>query len=254
MRYDLHMNSSGDGHDNSDDPFGSDDNNGGNVIEFKVPRKKAAQAENPKKDQEKESSEPLLNIPTYSKYMLGLFIGIHLIVFFGLSEQLRHSTFIHLGFIPGRFTGEALFEPLALLTPFSHMLLHGSWLHLAMNGVMLLAFGSGIERWLGGQKMLLLFVFSGLIGVAAHFTLNYSSIQPVVGASGGISGLFAAALIMINRMQGGAGKIWPFILLWIGISVLFGFMGSPDGGDVAWAAHIGGFLGGFAVLKWMKVF
>lgn len=245
------MNSQGDGHDKSDDSLGSDEDNGGNVVEFKVPRKKA---EKPDANKNSEPSEPLINMPPYSKYMLGVFVLIHLVVTFALSEQLRHSTFIHFGFIPGRFTGEALFEPLALITPLTHMLFHGGWFHFTINCLMLLAFGSGIERWLGGKKMLLVFILSGLFGVVLHFALYYDSIYPTIGASGGISGLFAAALIMLKRMHGGAYKIWPFVALWIGISVVFGFMGSPDGNAVAWAAHVGGFIGGFIVLKWMKVF
>lgn len=235
------MTSGGDGHDTSDDSLGNDDN----VIPLKVPRTKNKEPKPP--------SEPLLNLPPCTQYILGIIVLIHLVVTFALDDDLRHWVLIHLGFIPGRFTGEALFEPLALITPLTHMLLHGSWLHIAMNSVMLLAFGSGVERWLGPRKMLILFLLSGLFGLCAHFALNHGSIYPVIGASGGISGLFAAALIMINRMQGGMNKIWPFVLLWIGISVVFGFVGSSDGGEIAWAAHVGGFLGGLAVMRFMRV-
>lgn len=244
MRYEVKMISSGDGHDDSDDPLGDDSN----VIPLKVPRTKDKKEKPPK-----EPSEPMFNMPPYTKYILGILVGIHIVVAVLLNKDMTHWVMLHLGFIPGRFTGAALFEPLALITPFTHMVLHGSWLHIAMNGVMLLAFGSGIERWMGGKKMMMLFVISGFFGLAAHFALNFNSIYPVVGASGGISGLFAAALIMINKMQGGVQKIWPFVLLWIGISVVFGFMGSPDGGQVAWAAHIGGFLGGFVVMRFMRI-
>lgn len=199
--------------------------------------------------------EPLINIPPFTKYMLGIMIGIHIIVTYVLSDAQSQWVYIHLGLIPGRFTGAALFEPLALLTPFTHMFIHGSWLHIAMNAVMLLAFGAGIEKWIGGKKMIAFFVLCGLFGVATHFALNFNSYHPVIGASGGLSGLFAAALVMLNRRNMGmTGKygFLPLIVLWVGISVLFGMMGSPDGGQIAWAAHVGGFLGGFAVLKWMK--
>lgn len=240
------MTSSGDGQDH-DNSFGKTDN----VIPLKVPRKKEAPTKNiaPPK-------EPFINLPPYTKYLLLLIIVPHIIINFLLTDAQAHWVFIHLGFIPGRFTGEALFEPIALLTPFTHMLLHGSWLHIAMNAVMLLAFGSGVERWLGGKRMIVFFLICGFFGVAAHFALNFYSIQPVIGASGGLSGLFAAALIMINRQHGGlTGKygMWPFIILWIGISIAFGLIGSPDGSEIAWAAHVGGFLGGFLVLKLTKV-
>lgn len=256
------MTSGGDGHDNDgNNPWAKDKNS--NVIHLKVPRQKQ---DTPKSDTTRteikdditslKKSEPLINIPPITKYMLGLFIGIHLIITYVLKSEMPHWVIIHLGFIPGRFTGQALFEPLMFLTPLTHMLLHGGWIHLAMNSVMLLAFGSGIERWIGGRKMILFFVLTGLFGVAAHFALNPFSIAPVIGASGGLSGLFALALIMLNRQNAGlTGQygMWPLILIWIGISILFGFIGSPDGSQIAWAAHVGGFLGGFAVAKFMKI-
>lgn len=255
------MTAGGDGHDNGDNPWGQNDpgDDNSNVVPLDLKRKKLKP---PKKSSQKQpqatppnNTEPLINLPPYTKYILAVMIGIHLIVTFLLNEEQAYWVFIHLGFIPGRFTGEALFEPLALLTPFTHMLLHGGWMHIIMNTVMLLAFGSGVERWLGGKKMIAFFIMCGLFGVIAHFALNYNSIAPVIGASGGLSGLFAAAIIMLNRKHGNmTGKygMWPFILLWIGISVLFGSMGAPDGSQIAWAAHVGGFLGGFAVLKWMR--
>lgn len=202
------------------------------------------------------TTPPLFNIPPYTKYMLIVMVSIHLIVSFLLNDEQRNWVYIHLGLIPGRFTGAALFEPLALLTPFTHIFIHGSWLHIMMNAVMLLAFGAGIEKWIGGKKMIAFFILCCLFGALAHFALNFNSYQPVIGASGGISGLFAAALVMLNRrhnnMQGKYGYL-PLIAVWVGISVLFGFIGSPDGGEIAWAAHVGGFLGGFLILKWMKL-
>lgn len=265
------MTSGGDGYDDSKDSL----NNNNNVVPLKVPRQKRNTNTTKKETAETTKpaykaipkplnptangatiNEPLINLPPVTKYFLGLMVVIHLGITFLLNETQTNWLFIHLGFIPGRLTGTALFEPLVFITPLTHMFIHGSWLHIAMNGIMLLAFGSGIEKWLGGKKMLILFFISGLFGIATHFALNYDSIFPVVGASGGLSGLFAAALIMINKQQknqgGPAHKIWPFILLWIGISVIFGFIGSPDGGQIAWAAHVGGFLGGFAAMKLLK--
>ena len=249
------MHSGGDGHDDSKNPLGGD-----NVVPLKVPRKTTSSKWGNKKPsgapQPSQENEPLINLPPFTKYLLTAIIGIHIIITFLLDDAQTHWVYIHLGFIPGRFTGAALFEPLALLTPFTHMVIHGSWLHIAMNGIMLLAFGAGVEKWIGGKKMIAFFVLSGLFGLAAHFALNFSSYQPVIGASGGLSGLFAAALVMLNRRQAGmTGKygFWPLIALWVGISILFGIMGSPHGGDIAWAAHVGGFLGGFILLKWMKL-
>lgn len=238
---------------NNDDKNGQDDNK---VVEFKVRPK--TPPKQPAPQQPPSNNEQLINLPPFTKYMVAAMLGIFIITNYLLNEDQQLWTMVHLGFMPGRFTGTALFEPLALITPFTSMLLHGGWLHIGMNAVMLLAFGTGVERWLGGKKMIAFFVACALFGVAAHFVFNFHSIIPMIGASGGISGLFAAALVMLNKsnrgMTGRFGLI-PIIAIWIAISVIFGFVDSPgvDSGDIAWAAHVGGFLGGFAVLKLMKI-
>ncbi len=207
-----------------------------------------------------DKNAPMFNIPEGTKYLLFSLIGIHLIVFYLLNEDIQNWIFYHLGFVPLRFTDGSMFEPLQILTPITHMFLHGSWLHLGMNGVMLLAFGSGLEKWVGAKKMFQIFFICGLFGVAAHFIFNLNSLDPVIGASGGLSGMFAAALVMLHRqndaqggMMGGRYGMMPIIALWIGISILFGIMGSPDGSSIAWIAHIGGFLGGFAAVRFLKI-
>ncbi len=249
---------SGDGHDPEEDRLD-------NVI--KMPTlaerdKMRREAEERERQAQASAShkEQLINLPPVTKYMLGAMIAIHIGLHLLAPKEILEWTIFHLGFTPGAFTGALVFDPVYLITPFSHMALHGSWLHIGMNGVMLMAFGTGIERWIGGKRMFIFFILCGLCGAAAHFALYSDSIYPVVGASGGLSGFFAAVLIMINRgrsMEGGIGQgrygLWPFIILWIGISVIFGMMGSPDGSAVAWAAHVGGFLGGFLVLKGMRI-
>ena len=233
------------------------------VVSLEQKRKEAtrAQKEAQKKAREVQSSEPLINLPFFTKYLILVMVGIFLIFEFVLSAETQEWVFYHLGFMPARFTGAEQFEGLALLTPFTNLFLHAGWLHLIMNSVMLLAFGSGVERWMGGKKMIAFFIATGLLGVALHFVLNFESLAPVVGASGGISGLFAAALVMLSQRNAGMiGRfgLWPIIGVWVAISVLFGMIGDPQAGlepgQIAWAAHVGGFLGGFAVLKLMRIF
>lgn len=199
---------------------------------------------------------PAINLPPITKYFLTAIIGIHILISLILSVEAMEWVYVHLGFIPARFSGAAPFEPLALLTPITHMFIHGSWIHIGMNTVMMAAFGTGIERWLGGKKMMAVFFISGLIGIALQFALSPASFNPVIGASGGLSGLFAAAIIMFNKVNGSFNTkygIWPIIGIVLATYVIFGFAGSPDGNNVAWAAHIGGFLGGFAALKILKI-
>lgn len=200
---------------------------------------------------------PAINLPPVTKYFLMAIISIHILITLNLSNDiLKWTYYTYLGFIPARFSGAAPFEPLALLTPITHMFIHGSWIHIGMNTVMMAAFGTGIERWLGGKRMMAIFFISGLIGIALQFALSPNSYNPVIGASGGLSGLFAAAIIMFNKVNGSFNTkygIWPIIGVVLATYVIFGFVGSPDGNNVAWAAHIGGFLGGFVALKILKI-
>ncbi len=250
--------------DNKSDNKNKDDN----VVPFAKPKTKAepkAKKQSSQKVQTKIimpstdeiNTQPLINLPPVTKYFLGLIVAIHLIITFGLSDQTAASIYTTYGFIPAYWSGELPFKSITLITPLSHMLLHGSWLHITMNGLMLMAFGSGVERGVGAKNMIFIFIFSGLCGIGLQYALNPTSIHPIIGASGGISGLFAAAFVLISRTQKQMGapssSIWKFIAIWIGISVIFGLLGSPDGNAVAWMAHLGGFFGGFAALKILKI-
>lgn len=201
------------------------------------------------------AAEPMINMPPVTKYLIGLILGIHIVLTVIISPETRDFVIDRFGFIPERFQSGTI-DLYTLLSPVTHMLLHGGWMHVAMNVLMLAAFGSGIERWIGSKRMVVLFLVSGLFGAATHFFLNSGSSFPMIGASGGLSGLFAGALIMLSRGQremGGRFGILPFALIWIGLSIGFGMLGGPDGSLIAWAAHVGGFLGGFIVLKAMRV-
>lgn len=199
-------------------------------------------------------AEPMINMPPVTKYLLGLILLTHLVVHYALSPEQQDWVFMNLGFVPEKFNANP-FAPTVLASLFTHMFLHGGWMHVCMNLLMLAAFGSGVERWLGAKRLLILCGASALFGVAAHYLLNMESAFPMIGASGALSGLFAAAIVMLSRGQremGGRVGILPFALIWIGLSIAFGMLGGPDGSMIAWAAHVGGFLGGFLVLKFMK--
>jgi membrane associated rhomboid family serine protease len=199
-------------------------------------------------------SAPLLHIPPVTASLLALIIAVHVIITFALSSDQAFFIVSHFGFVPEKFSSGP-FDPYMIISPITHILLHGGWMHLAMNSLMFLAFGSGIERWLGSRRMLVLFFASAMFGVITHYLLNTHSPYPMIGASGGLSGFFAAAIVMINRGQrevGGRMGILPFALLWIGLSIGLGMLGGPDGNMIAWAAHVGGFIGGFIIMRLMR--
>ena len=194
---------------------------------------------------------PFINLPPATKYFLLLLLLIHAGLSLLLSQAQQDWVYTHFGFVAGAYTGHAPFTLFALAAPFTYMLLHGSWAHVLINGAMLMAFGAGVERWLGGGRMLLFGAACGLASIAVQFALNPTTLDPVIGASGALSGLFAAILVLMHE-QGltsrGRFGLWPLIILWVVVSVVFGYTGAPDGSAIAWAAHIGGFAAGFLLL------
>ena len=207
------------------------------------------------------SRQAMFNVPRLVLALIGVNVAVHLVTS-GLGQDAFMWVLIHLAFIPIRYSVEGLGGWAAWLGPFSHQFLHGGWLHLVMNMVMLAAFGSPVERIVGRRSMLVLYLLSGVLGAFTHFSLFPGSNVPVVGASGAISGLFGAVLwLMARPNQWGQRnmRFWPAALIWITISVAIGFTGMPGVGDgqIAWAAHIGGFAGGILImmvmLRWARL-
>lgn len=141
----------------------------------------------------------------------------------------------------------------------SYMGLHGSWTHLIINCLWLLAFGPIVARRFGSVLFLLFFVVCGLAAAIFYLALNWGSPVPVVGASGAISGLMAAALRMLPGQapwvtQSEAPlapllsrQILVFTAIWAAINLMTAVTGLGVGGEgalVAWQAHLGGFLAG----------
>jgi membrane associated rhomboid family serine protease len=140
-------------------------------------------------------------------------------------------------------------------TLFSSMFMHGGWMHLIGNMLYLWVFGDNIEdRW-GHMKFLVIYLICGIIASAAHIFFNLESMIPSLGASGAISGVLGAYIVMFpkNRIR---------VLIWHGIvhlpaMVVLGFwiflqfinqlgqMGqTTETAGVAYWAHIGGFIAG----------
>lgn len=201
-----------------------------------------------------DTSEPIINLPPAVKGLSFIILAI-----FGLCFVVPEETFIDIimtgGFIPARYSGGMALDLAAVTSPVTHLFLHGGFLHAAINVATLMAFGTGLERAIGAKRMLLIYFASGFSGALAHFIFFSHGQEPLIGASGAISGLFGAVLVMMHdagKTNGGAGygRLLPFIIIWVGITLFFGFTGIP-GSDapVGWAAHLGGFFGGFFLYR-----
>jgi membrane associated rhomboid family serine protease len=141
----------------------------------------------------------------------------------------------------------------------SYMGLHNDWTHLAINSLWLLAFGPIVARRFGTVLFLLFFIVCGVAGAATFLAFNWASPVPVVGASGAISGLMAAALRMLPGQRPwevpGQTPLLPllsrqlliFSAVWAAINLLAGVTGLGMGTEavaIAWQAHLGGFVAG----------
>jgi len=152
----------------------------------------------------------------------------------------------------------------AALTIFTSMFLHGSVLHIAGNMLYLWIFGNNVEDAMGHARYLLFYLVSG---VAAAMTLAFmdpSSQVPLVGASGAISGVLAAYVLLFPRARVTVIVPLGFIFLpfritaiwvvgfWFILQLLMAAATKADQPGVAWWAHVGGFLMGMLLARSMK--
>jgi membrane associated rhomboid family serine protease len=153
-----------------------------------------------------------------------------------------------------------------MVVPFvTYMALHNDYTHLLINCLWLLAFGPIVARRFGPLLFLLFFLVCGVAAAVAHLLFNWGSPEPVIGASGAISGLMAAGMRLLpTQRPAEAGETSPadaamlplfsrqillFSLIWIGLNLVVAvapgvMLGLTESGVVAWQAHIGGYVVG----------
>jgi membrane associated rhomboid family serine protease len=191
-------------------------------------------------------------------------IALNILVFLyqlSLSEVDLAQFFFDWGTVPRDISnGDQLY------TLITCMFLHGGWLHIGGNMLFLWVFGDNIEDTMGHGRFLIFYLLCGIAASALQVVIDTDSTTPMIGASGAISGVLAAYLMLYPK-----GKIRTLLLIGIPIIVLipaWGMIGywiviqfingiaslGPDtaetGGGVAYFAHIGGFLAG-AALVWI---
>ena len=243
---------------NNDSGDDSENNDGHNII--RMPSSRPSQKDKDNDNGFKitviqgqpDNPAPFINLPPLTRILVSGILAIHLVMELVFDPVQQYWVISHFGFTPAYYTGALPFGWPGVAGPVSYAFLHGGWTHLFMNGAMLMAFGAGLERWMGGRKLGAFMLLCSLISAFLHLAFNIGSDHPVIGASGAISGMFAAALVMLketrNYSTGSRYGFMPFIILWIGVSIVFGAIGGPNGESIAWAAHIGGFLAGFALI------
>jgi membrane associated rhomboid family serine protease len=182
----------------------------------------------------------------------------------------------NLGLIPGELTGQAqpgagfpMGSGLACLVDpgrapehiFTSMFLHGGWLHLIGNMWFLRLFGNNVEDSMGRLRFLAFYLVCGVAAAMAQVLSAPSSIMPMVGASGAISGVMGGYLVLYPRVRvftlvplgifvtSVALPAWAMIGYWILLQVLGGLGSTTEAGGVAFWAHVGGFAAGALLIR-----
>ncbi|HUF91259.1 MAG TPA: rhomboid family intramembrane serine protease [Candidatus Limnocylindria bacterium] len=178
------------------------------------------------------------------------------------------------GAVPCRITGACTVPgqfPSPLVTVFTSMFMHGGLLHAGGNMLYLWIFGNNVEDTLGHGRFLGFYLLSGVAAALAQTVMNPDSAIPMIGASGAVSGVLGAYLLLFPYATiltlVTFGFFFRFIHIpavvvlgfWIVLQLISGYlsasaaaMGRGEGGGVAWFAHIGGFLAGMVLLFLMR--
>jgi membrane associated rhomboid family serine protease len=226
---------------------------------------------------------PTLRRPVMTWVLLAALVAVWVVVQgAGLEEFRLAASVCNYGLVPGEITKQASVgfslpigrnmacvvdaEPINVLTPLTSMFLHGSWGHLLGNALFLWVFGNNIEDSMGPGRFLVFYILCGLAAAAAHILVDPASPVPTVGASGAISGVLGAYLVLYPRARVNMLfffviiirviplPAWVVLIWWFALQVLQGLpqlsslRPEVSGGVAVWA-HVGGFIAGVVLIK-----
>ncbi len=202
---------------------------------------------------------------TFPFVTLGL-IAINILVFvyeFNLGTRLE-KVIMHFAVIPYDVT-HRIIDPQVVFTLFSALFFHGGLAHIIGNMLYLWVFGNNIEDRLGHLRFIIFYFACGIFATIGHIIFAVNSKTPLIGASGAISGVLGAYLILFPRAK--ILVLFPFflfwrffkvsarwfLLFWIALQFINGttyrvFMNAANDSGVAWFAHIAGFFSGIFLL------
>lgn len=228
------------------------------------------------------SSEPIFNVPPVILWLVAVMALVHGVRSL-LGPEDNVAILLWFAFIPARYD-----PAIAATVPFpgglgadiwtfvTHAFLHAEIVHLLVNTVWLLAFGSPVAWRFGTWRFLAFFFATAAAGAAAFLFMHPSELVPVIGASGAISGAMAAACRFVFSDGGPLGllrgrdinayrlpalplmeslrnrQVIVFLLAWFGFNLLFGLSSLSAAfteASVAWEAHLGGFFAGLLLFR-----
>jgi membrane associated rhomboid family serine protease len=174
----------------------------------------------------------------------------------GANSEFTTAAVLGLGFIPSVVNDFAELQPSLVLVPedatyITYSFLHGNLLHLGSNMIFLWVFGDNVEDAMGHFRFLIFYMACAAAGAFAHGFLFPDSESPLIGASGAVAGIVAAYLILHPKV-----RVWvlvlgriplplpAFIPLLFWVVFQFIMVVTDLGGEVSWAAHVGGIICG----------
>ena len=230
---------------------------------------------------DRKSPEPIFNVPPVVIATVVVLVGVHLFRIFVLTPGEDEEFVRTFAFIPARYSTDPLIGGsypggfgANLWTFFTYAFLHANLLHIGLNLAWLIPFGTAIARRFGAWRYSTFMLITAAAGAFMQFISNPHADVPMIGASAAISGAMAAAMRFVFQRHGplenwrdGVGnneayrvpavpllatfrdvRFILFLAVWMGLNALFGLgavsLGTEPGQQLAWQAHIGGFVAG----------
>lgn len=210
---------------------------------------------------------PTLRVPVITVAIIAICVVMSLAQL-ALSEREEHRLALGFGMIPAVLFGIRELSPAIptvdpWLTVVTSMFLHGGLLHLAGNMVYLWVFGNNIEDAMGHVRFVLFYLLCGTVAALTQAYVEPDSSIPMIGASGAVSGVLGAYLVLHPHARVDVLFFYGLITTvrlpamavlgwWIVVQVVNVLISEPGQGGVAWYAHIGGFVAGMALIAFFR--
>lgn len=211
---------------------------------------------------------PTKTVAFFTVTFIAMAVGVFLWQF-TRNELEQSQILLGLGFIPAALLGaQDNAATLPTITPwltlFSSMFLHGGWMHLLGNMLFLWIFGNNVEESMGHVRFVVFYLLCGVVAALSQAYGNPESTIPMVGASGAISGVLGAYLLLYPHARILTLIVLGFFIrtiylpamvvlgLWFVLQLVNSWLSSGAQGGVAWGAHIGGFVAGMVFIPLFK--
>ena len=188
-------------------------------------------------------------------YVTWLLIAANVGIFLLFNQMMDEITLARFFYVWG-FVPAFVSEGIGVQGVFSHMFLHGGWMHLLGNMLFLFIFGDNLEDEMGHFGFALFYLAGGLAAVGLQYAVDPLSQIPMVGASGAIAGVMGGYLLLFPKARVDVLLIiviffrifpipaWIVLGVWFGLQLFNGAVTPTEDGGVAYWAHTGGFVAG----------